>query len=183
MQMNRFTLASVALLLLGGCAGFPFFRTPTPAAEAQGNVSNPEPPPQAVLELQNVRYDGQTLTARLLVGTAQGTLRLDKRLIENVSVGVDAVTQCATGQPVEFLIADRFPEPAREEDLLVLKPGYWYGADVRFPLFDANLNGQQGPECIQVALSLQAYGGGTVASTNVRAMQATQPPSEGRSPE
>ncbi|RKG95547.1 hypothetical protein D7V97_37010, partial [Corallococcus sp. CA053C] len=115
----------------------------------------PETAPAArpLLEFQSPRYDGTALSGRILVGAEAGPLTLDRRLIENTSLEVAAVLDCATAQPVEFLVADRFPPPAREEDLLKLEPGYWFGAEVEFPLFDERLNGRRGPDCIDLTLT------------------------------
>jgi len=168
MQMSRFSLAAASFLPLAvACAGFPFFRR----AEEAGR-----PAAQAVLELQNGHYDGEYLSGRLLVGVAEGTLTLDKRLVENASVEVKSVWDCVTGQPVGFMEVDSFPEPASEDELLTLTPGYWYGAEVRFFLFDAKFTGRRPPACIEVELLLRAEEGSESGRVRVRAEQDVQQP-------
>lgn len=144
-------------------------------AEPQNSLpaSDTQPPAQVQMEFQKVQYNGQTLSARLLVGVVEGSLTLDKRLVENTSISVESVTRCDTEQPLEYLEVDRFPAPAQEKDLLVLKPGYWYGAEVSFPLFDPKLNGQSGPDCIEATLRFQAHGSkAPSASSRIRASQS-----------
>lgn len=85
----------------------------------------------AGVKLEDVRYDGETLFGRLTVGAVSGPVLLDKRLIENVSVNVRSAWECTTGLPSTIVHADHFPKPPRGEDLLLLKPGSWYGARVR----------------------------------------------------
>jgi hypothetical protein len=108
----------------------------------------------AELELQRIEYDGKELKGRLLVGAKERPLRLDRRLGDEVSVDVTKVLNCRTGEPLEFLMADFFPGPPGEGDLLKLEPGKWYGAEVRFPLFDEHFTGQLGPECVDVELAV-----------------------------
>jgi hypothetical protein len=126
---------------------------------------------RAALEMQDIRYDGQTLSGRILVGAVGGALRLDRRLISSASVNVDAVSDCMTGSPVTFLLVDGFPPAPRDEDLLILKPGYWYGARVLFPLFSERFMGKAGPECIEADVSLLSYGGEPVGNTHIRAVR------------
>jgi hypothetical protein len=169
--MNRSILVVVSFLVsLVACSGFPFFRgaeqSPSVAESAAGRQVSPA---QAILELQNVQYDGEFLSGRLLVGVAEGRLTFDRRLVENATIEAQSVWECSTGQPATFVHADSFPKPAREEDLLTLTPGYWYGANVRFFLFDAEFTGTPAPDCIEVELALRAARGSVEGSVRVRA--------------
>ncbi|RYZ16116.1 MAG: hypothetical protein EOO70_05255 [Myxococcaceae bacterium] len=121
----------------------------TPAATSVEATAIARP----LMELQSPRYDGNGLSGRVLVGSEEGALILDRRFVESSTLDIVAVLDCATAQPLEFLVADRFPPPSREEDLLQLAPGYWFGAEVDFPLFDEQLNGKPGPDCIDVTLT------------------------------
>ena len=105
------------------------------------------------ISFDNIHYDGQELSGRFLVGAISTPVTLDRRLIENVSLVIDSVSDCASGQPVEFLVMDVLPPPAAADDLLVLQADHWYGVDTRFPLFNEKLSGQPGPDCIDVAFS------------------------------
>lgn len=171
MQMRHIVLASfvTALLSIPGC------RRVVPPQDT------PEATPAArpLIELQSPHYDGGALSGRILVGTEAGPLSLDRRIIENSSLEVTAVRDCATAQPVEFLVADRFPPPAREEDFLKLEPGYWFGAEVDFPLFDERLNGKRGPDCIDLTLTFHPKPPTPAATTTVRVTRIADQPDAG----
>jgi hypothetical protein len=114
----------------------------------------------ATIELQNIDYDGEDLRGRLLISAVDGTIQIDKRLIENVSLSVRGVSDCASGQELSFIKAGVVAPPRQEEDILALQPGYWYGKDVRVSLFDQHLLESQGhPECIDVDLVFYALEG------------------------
>ena len=171
--MRRLIPMLAALLTLTACKGFPFFWRTEPGpdlhdpAQASGQIA---------LELQGVRYDGWNLSGRLLVGAVGRSLRLDKRLIQTVSIYVRAVSACDSGQPVRFLKMDYFPPRPREEDLLVLEPGYWYGTRIDFTLFGAQYHGPSGgPECIDVEVMFRALAGQPLTQLRVRATRAPQP--------
>jgi hypothetical protein len=178
MQMIRVGLGCAVLLLpLVACTGFPFFRNPDEASRGSASTAgHPESPIRAVLEFQNIGFDGESLSGRLLVGVEEGTLTLDKRLIENASVEVKSVSDCATGQPIGFLLVDYFPEPVREDELQTLTPGYWYGANVRFSLFDEQIAGIEPPECFEAELRLRAEDGSVAGRLRIRAEQKAPPP-------
>nr|AYM53183.1 hypothetical protein [Melittangium boletus] len=175
MQVTRLSLGSVVLLFsLSACTLFPFFRQ----ADGDGAVS-PEgnSSARAVLELQNMEFDGESLSGRLLVGVKEGSLTLDKRLVENVSVELKSIVDCVAHQPIDFLEVDSFPEPPRRDELLTLSPGYWYGTDVRFSLFDEHLTGKQPPECFEAELQLRAENGSVPGRLHVRAERSARPSS------
>jgi hypothetical protein len=185
MQVRQFSMMAVllVLLLLGACAGFPIFRgRPEPANDPTDAADRQTPSAQALLELQNIRYDGEYLSGRFLVGVSEGQLTIDRRLIEHVSVQVESVADCASHQPVGYVETDSFPQPATEQDLLTLTPGYWYGAQVRFFLLDEKVTGDKPPECIEVELALRAADRRVAAHLSIRAERSTQLPPDAGSP-
>ncbi|RKG73829.1 hypothetical protein D7W79_24600 [Corallococcus exercitus] len=127
------------------------------------------------MELQNPGFDGQTLTGRLLLGAASGSLCLDRRLIESHTLTVERVLDCASGQPLAFLVVDVRTPPLRKEDLFLLGPGQWYGRDVSIPLFPHPAAGQPGPECVDVELSVHALDADAIAKPRVRVTRPTMP--------
>jgi hypothetical protein len=158
--MTRSMMIAVAMVFMTACSLLPFrWGTARPENELSSPSPMPTDPPDAGgaasvrLEFEAVQYDGQDLSGRFLVGAVGGRLLLDRRLVENVSLVVRSVADCATGQEVEFLAFDFFPSPPSDQKLMILNDGFWYGADVRFPLFDPKLNGKTGPDCIDVVLS------------------------------
>jgi hypothetical protein len=127
------------------------------------------------VELQSIHYDGQTLSGRFLVSAQEHDLHLDKRLIESISLTTEAVSECATGRAIPFILLDVYAPRLREEDVLILKPGHWYGKDVRIPLFTESISEQFKPTCIDVEFAFRAPGGKAAASLRVRAVR---PPEE-----
>jgi hypothetical protein len=178
MRLIWLAFASAPLLGVMACQGFPFpWKTePAPAhvRHEETSASGAEDIPRARVELQDIRYDGWVLSGRILVSPEEGRLRLDKRLIESVSLSMKSVTDCVTGQPVEFMVLDVFAKPPREEDVLLLAPGYWHGKDIRLPLFAEIAGRPQGPECIEADLVFYALGGKTAGQLHVRA-ERSQP--------
>ena len=174
------TFAFALLLTVTACKGFPFpwksepgVAHPDSAGRREGETKDL---PRTRLELQSLRYDGWTLSGRLLVSPEEGRLHLDKRLIASASLSTTSVRDCATGQSVEFMVIDVRAKRPQEEDVLVLEPGYWYGKDVRIPLFAETPDRQRGPECIEADMMFHALGGETVARVHVRAAITPQSP-------
>jgi hypothetical protein len=165
------------LLLLAACGGWPFW---TKVSEERTRDESPAPP-HVHVEFQDVHYDGLTLTGRVLISPEGKPLRLDKRLTPTVDVDVQSVADCLR-QPHAYLRMDRFPLRAREEDILNLNPGYWYGATVRFTLFHEHFTGI-GPECIDAQLRVFSFEGKLVASVPIRAMRPPVPETDGGVPE
>lgn len=195
MHVNRFRVIALLPLVLfsGACTGFPFFKGKSEAGSERIDAADGQSPAaRALLEMQNVEYDGTYLSGRFLVGVAEGQLTIDKRLVENVSLQVESVSECSTGQPVGYVETDSFPQPAEEEDFLTLLPGYWYGVQVRFFLLDERLTGEKAPACIDVGLALKAANRAVAARLNVRAEHQTRaildagsprvPPEDGGTP-
>jgi hypothetical protein len=180
MRLIWLAFASAPLLGVIACKGFPFpWRTePVPAHASHDGAGSAEDFPRARLELQDIRYDGWALSGRLLVSAEEGHLRLDKRLIESASLSTNSVTDCATGQPVAFMVMDVFAKRPREEDVLILEPGYWYGKDIRIPLFAEIPGKPRGPECIEADMVFHALGGKTAARLHVRAESSPLPPAD-----
>lgn len=140
-----------------------------PSSSSDGGVN-----PSFTLEMQAVHYDGRVLSGRFLVGAGQQSVKLDRRVIENITLTVESVSDCANGQQVEYVFQDMLAPSAQEEDLLVLEPGFWYGAEVRFRLFGM-LSVPPGPECIDVGFSFQPMSGAPRTRLNVRATRDARP--------
>jgi hypothetical protein len=182
--MSRLALATVALLLMTACAGFPFFpksKQPLDEEDAIKRVCGAEEPSRAELEMRDTQYDGYTLSGRLLVGAAAGRICLDKRLIVNASVNVDSVQDCSTGLPVTFIHADHFPKPPRPEELVLLPPGYWYGRQIHLRLFSPIL-GLRGPDCVEVVLSIHPARDASLGRLTLRAALPPDPASPTEAP-
>jgi hypothetical protein len=87
MRLSWFAFVCAPILGVMACKGFPlpWRAEPVPAHVSHEGAGGAEDFPRARLELQDIRYDGWTLSGRLLVSPEEGRLRLDKRLIESPS--------------------------------------------------------------------------------------------------
>jgi hypothetical protein len=168
----------VPLLTLAGCTGFPLFSRG--AADRPANAIGDAPSisgdfTQARLEWQTISFDGETLHGRLLVSPAGSPLRIDKRLIESFDLSVDSVMECDTGIGLANVIMDVLAPPLREEDILTLAPGFWYGKEVRLFLFAEHATQQPLPQCFEAEIVYHALDVKNAARTHVR-VERTLPP-------
>lgn len=182
MRMNRFKLGVASLLMLAACTGFPFFGRKAPGHRAMkdGVTTESKVPPRTIMEIQDIQYDGWTLSGRLMVSPETGPLRLDRRLATWGDVEIKHVSSCERGS-VMAIHADVFSPLPGPEDLLVLNPGYWYGKTVRFGLFDEHLSGL-GPECVEATITLLSFDGMRVARQRIRARRPPVPAPDGGVP-
>lgn len=146
---------------------------------SMGHTGNPASkpmrhPPAEVL-LQDIQCDGETLSGRLLLTASAQGLLLDKRLIETAYLTTESVSACETGQPLPFVVMDVYAKPPDQEDLLLLKSGYWYGKDVHIPLFTKGSMGDSSPACINVELAFRDLDGAPLAPLHVRAQCTSGP--------
>jgi hypothetical protein len=172
--------APMALLGLEACGGSSvFWKKSGPldieqTCAARGAPSS-DVPARAQMELLNVRYDGKSLFGRLLVSPAERALCLDKRLIESFALSVDAASECGTGRKLGFVVVDVLAKPLREEDVLAVPPGHWYGKEIVIPLFPEQGGEHAAPGCVEVDISYNGLTGGQVAHLRVRAAQEPLP--------
>jgi hypothetical protein len=171
MRVNWHVRAAALLLTLVGCAGFPLFSRAAAdhPVEAAGSVSTINGDfTQAKMELQNISFDGETLHGRLLVSPVSAKLRIDKRLNESFDLSVDSVVECDTGAGLAYVIMDVFAPPLREEDILTLAPGFWYGKEVRLFLFAVHATKQPLPQCFEAEIVYHALNVKNAARLHVR---------------
>jgi len=179
--MKTLLFAPMAIWALGACGGsFLFWRKPEQldveqTCAAKGAAANEFGSIRTEMELLNVRYDGKNLLGRLLVSPVDKAVCLDKRLIESFALNLEAVSECGTGRKLGFLVVDVLAKPLREEDVLAVPPGYWYGKEIALPLFPERGMEQLEPDCVEVEFSLHALLGGQVARLRVRAPREPRP--------
>lgn len=164
-------LATVPFVMLGGCTGFPLFSRA--ATDRSGDAAANVPAingdfSQARLELQNVSFDGETLSGRLLISPTSASLRIDKRLIESFALSVDSVVECGTGASLAYVIMDVLAPPLQETDILTLAPGFWYGKEVRLLLFASEATKQPLPQCFEAEIVYHALDVKNAARLHVR---------------
>lgn len=101
-----------------------------------------------VVEFALHSFDGKTMKGRLLLGATIDKFELDARMIEDVHIELRQVRRCGTSEPLKYWAADWYLEPPRPDQQIAVRPGYWYGADLDFKLFDASLR-QPEPHCFE----------------------------------
>jgi hypothetical protein len=130
------------------------------------------------LVFEDIHYDGRYVTGRLLIG-AQAPTVLDRRMIENTSIGISLITDCETGERLPTLFADTFPVPPQENDLLILDAGEWFGKEAAFLVFTDPFTPPTGPECIdfQIFFAPESEPAAPAATVQARARREdVQPP-------
>ena len=92
------------------------------------------------IQIDPLRYDGQNIGFRLLIGAKGGSLRASAS-----DFGIEWVKSCA-GAPLEFTPV----RPAAGEPVTLWR-GQWFGREFDYRLFEA-----AGPDCIDVGISFGA---------------------------
>lgn len=134
--MTRVTVFVVACIL-GGCA---HQRLPTTYAGTP-SVFFEEP-----------TYDGQHISGRLRVEADGGPVIFDGRLIENVTLNLRGVYECESGKELPLFIEDYFPAEPTLEDLVTVKPTYFFGTKMKYLVFPD----EPGPDCIEVTFTFHS---------------------------
>jgi hypothetical protein len=175
MRMNRHMRIAALLLTLVGCAGLPLFSRGAADRSANATVDVPSISgdfTQARLEWQNISFDGEAIHGRLLVSPVGSKLLIDKRLVESFDLSVDSVVECDTGVGLAHVIMDVLAPPLREEDVLTLAPGFWYGKEVRLFLFAEHATRQPLPRCFEAEIVYHALDVKNAARIHIRVERA-----------
>jgi hypothetical protein len=130
-------------------------------------------PPRLVF--QNIQYDGRTLSGLLFVEARSPTV-MDRRLAEDVSVGLASVLDSETRESLSPWVADRAMPEASGDDLITLRPGEWFGRNVSFLVFADPGGTAVGPRCIDFELFLILPEAGVRGTAATVPAQACQPP-------
>jgi len=138
-------MAVLALAVpIGGCAWL----------QEQLRPRQPAPPGWAIVEADQVAFDGWDLSFRLLVGATDGGVVLDRRLVPNASVELTETLDCDAGTRLRHIFADFFPPEPLPSDLLELEPGTWFGKYEQVPMFVPRRDGGGLPACVDAAFTL-----------------------------
>lgn len=170
MQIDRpVALASLFFLLLGGaCASTP--------QTAGSSAASREPLRGGVAEFQVASYDGVYLKGRVLIGATADTLVIDGRLHPSWDVRVTNMRACGKNERIRFWsIEPLFFAPPRAEEIITLRPGYWYGGNVSFLLADDEARGV-GLPCFEAELLVLARGSRVAARLPIRVVRTDKLP-------
>lgn len=135
------------------------------------DIETPAPPKQAlrggIAEFTLHSFDGVTMKGRVLVGATADPFVVDARLVEWIDVEVRNLRSCDKKEALRYYLVDRHVPPARPDQRITLKPGYWYGADVNFLFFGAAMK-EAKPSCFEGDLMVWAQDGRLAATLPIR---------------
>lgn len=173
MRVSPLFLVPLLVVMQPGCKGLPCLSHTAaehPDSNAQGSVTLVDGAfARAQLKMQAIAYDGTNLSGRLLLSPTGSSLRIDKRFIEGVDLTVDSVVACDNGNPIPYVITDVLARVPRDEDILILKPGFWYGKDIHIFLFAEHVTKQPSPLCFEAELAYHALDVKSAARIHIRA--------------
>src|SRR5262245_41051571 len=147
--MRRLQFIGLSLILFtGACASSPGRR---------GSQTPPKEPLRGgVAEFQVTSYDGEDIDGRVLVGATIDPLVIDGRFIPTSTIYLDwvSVRVCGTDKPPPGgVIYDAFALRPRPEEIVTIRPGYWYGRKINYGLFGKRV---PGPECLEAEFVVRA---------------------------
>ncbi|UQA54631.1 hypothetical protein [Polyangium aurulentum] len=126
---------------------------------------------EGIAEFYVTSYDGRLLEGRVLVGATVDTFVIDGRLPEWFAVALEEVRECGKPELLDFWSIETFLPPPRADELVTLRPGYWYGGNVSFPLLDRKKVNGVGVACVEANLVVRARGMGVAARLPIRVVR------------
>jgi len=158
----------IVILLAGACVSVPAGKGSREAEKA--------PIRGGVLEFQVASYDGAEVKGRVLVGATVDPLMIDGRLRDLWDVELSNLRECGKTEFLAVSALESFYPPRRPDQLIMLRPGYWYAGNVSFMLlFDSAKKGL-GPECFEAELVALDINSRVVAKLPIRVVQTDKPP-------
>jgi hypothetical protein len=129
-----------------------------------------------IAEFQVISYDGQTIKGRILLGATIDPLVVDGRLnlYGDVDIDVRTLQACGKKDPVGYIQYDVSPLPPRPDQIVTIRPGYWYGRTVNYWLFHKKVTGL-GPECLEAELVVRALDGRDAAKIPIHVVRTDKP--------
>jgi hypothetical protein len=176
MQITK-SVGTALIVLTGACAS-------TPGDRASRETTN-KPLRGGIAEFHLISYNGTIIKGRVLLGATIDPLVIDGRLMVSGDVDLDMRTLRACGKKDEvgYIESDAFPLPPRPDQIVTIRPGYWYGRTINYWLFDQKTTGL-GPDCLEADLFVRALDGREAARLPIRIVRTDKPPAppEGGAP-
>lgn len=127
----------------------------------------------ALAEFKVISYDGRILKGRLLLGATIDPVVVDGRLFEWIDVGLENIRECAKTEALKHWVYEAIPQAPREDELIRVQPGYWYGVNLNYLLFQERATGL-GPACFEAEVVVLAVDGRVAAKVPIRVMRSDQ---------
>src|SRR5262245_15649946 len=91
-----------------------------------------EPLRGGVAEFELTSYDGERINGRVLLGATIDSLVINGHIDESYDVELENFRACDKKGPVPSIIACSVGDPDRPDQVVTIRPGYWYGRNVMF---------------------------------------------------
>jgi hypothetical protein len=156
------------LIFTSACASTP---------RGSGSRQAAKPPLRGgVAEVRIDSYDGETMKGRVLLGATIDPLVIDRRIIPPINVEVKNLQLCDNKKdPFQYIEFDVSAPPRRPEDIITVRPGYWYGGQISYWIFAAKQTGP-GPDCFEAELVMRALDGRVAARQSIRVVRTDKRP-------
>lgn len=119
-------------------------------------------------------FDGESLKGRVLLGASLDPITLDGRLLEWIDIEVRNVRACDTQKVLSYYHLDIDYPAAQKDEIVILRPHYWYGADIDLLMFGSRLK-QPNPDCFEGDLMVWSLDGRLAASRAIRVARTDKP--------
>lgn len=165
--MHVTKITAVFLLLLNGACG-PKYVDLEPRQIPQTPLLG------GIAEFTLSSFDGETLKGRVLLGATKDTLVIDGRLMEYIYVELKNYRTCDKADRLPHYDYDFIHPPIKEDEIITIKPGFWYGANVTFNIFDKKESPNL-PSCFEADLVVRVRDGRIAASRVIRIDKSPPP--------
>ncbi len=120
-----------------------------------------------IAEFTMSSFDGEVLKGRVLLGATIDTLVIDGRLMEYIYVELKKLRTCGKTDRLPHYDFDFVYPPVQRHEIITVRPGFWYGANVSFHIFDKKESPGL-PDCFEADLIVRVMDGRVAATLPIR---------------
>lgn len=142
--------------------------------DIEANTAPKSPHKGGIAEFRLISYNGEDLKARVLLGATQEPLPMDARMMEYIYVELRELRECGKEKLLSYYHFDIVYPPIREDQQITIQPGYWYGSDLSFHLFDKELI-KDSPACFEGKLMIRSREGRLAATLPIQVSRTDMP--------
>ena len=156
------------ILLAGACAS-------TPSGKGAWQAAATKPLRGGIAEFEVISYNGEKLRGRVLLGATIDPLVIDGRLIEPGDLELENFRACDSKERLKHIVDDVSAPPPREDQLVTIRPGYWYGGSLNsWPFYEPDTG--PGPDCFEAELVVRVVDGRVAARQMIRVVRTDNAP-------